>query len=142
MMRALKALSALVILAALFLPVATCHDLHGRKSGVYIANGSTEMAFFIWPVLFVAIELLVRKPRLVRVLVALEPILTVISAVVLWFGFAMAGVVTLGDAEPAVGTYTAAAGFAGYFCGSIVENFGSLRRRFNIIYLIGLCGNP
>jgi hypothetical protein len=143
MMRALKALSALALLAAVFLPMATCHDAHGHTTTFRVSdNGISGAAFFIWPVLFIAVELLVRRPRLVRVLIGLEPILIVISACYFWGGLGAIGLMTLGDVEVGPGTYVCEAGLAVYFCVAVIENIAPLRRKFNIIYLIGLCGNP
>jgi len=134
MTRALKALSAVAILAALFLPLATCRDAHGVRTAMSLADGSAggvpSAAFFVWPVVFVAIELLAPWPRFVRVLIAIEPILAVVAAAVLWSALACAALMSFGgEVEVGAGAYLAEVGLTGYFCASAVENFALLRRR-------------
>jgi hypothetical protein len=131
---ALKMLPAVAILAALFLPLATCHDAAGRDvtlmrgSGGVVAGIPTS-AFFVWPLAFATFQLLSRGPRVVRIMVALEPLLSLLSVGVVWFGLTAAALIALfGNFQLAVGAYTAATGFAIYFCISAGENLVALIR--------------
>jgi len=131
---ALKMLPAVAILAALFLPLATCQNEAGRDVTVMrgsggVVSGIPVSAFFVWPIAFATFQLLSRWPRVVRAMVALEPLLSVLSLAVVWFGLTAFAVLSMfGDFQLAAGAYIAATGFAIYFCISAGENLVALIR--------------
>lgn len=129
MIRVLKALSAAAMLAAIFLPLATCRGTRiGLENGSF--DGIPSIVFLVWPAVFIAVEFFAPWPRFVRALVAAEPILILISAGAVYMATVFLALISIGaEVEIAAGLYLAESGLAGYFCASVIENVAAFRRR-------------